>query len=51
MGKARYGSNDFANSIFKKNIKSFYFGNMERDFTYIDDVTEFVFRLLSKTAE
>ena len=39
----------FANSIFKKKpLKVFNFGNMERDFTYIDDVTEFVFRLLNK---
>ncbi len=41
----------FAESIIKeKPINIFNNGNMERDFTYIDDVTEILFRLISKPA-
>ncbi len=41
----------FAKSIFeKKPIKVFNNGNMDRDFTYIDDVTEIIFRLIDKSA-
>ena len=41
----------FTDSIIKdKPINIFNHGNMERDFTYIDDVTEILFRLISKPA-
>jgi len=41
----------FTESIIKdKPINIFNNGNMERDFTYIDDVTEIIFRLISKPA-
>ena len=41
----------FAKSIFeKKAIKVFNNGNMDRDFTYIDDVIEIIIRLIDKPA-
>ena len=41
----------FANSIIKKKpINIFNFGNMQRDFTYIDDVVEGIVRCCSKPA-
>ena len=41
----------FTDSIIKdKPINIFNNGNMARDFTYIDDVTEILFRLISKPA-
>ena len=41
----------FTDSIIKnKPINIFNNGNMERDFTYIDDVTEIIFRLITKPA-
>ena len=40
----------FAKSIFeKKPIKIFNYGKMSRDFTYIDDVTEIIGRLIYKS--
>ena len=41
----------FAKSIFEKTpIKVFNNGDMDRDFTYIDDVIEIIFRLIDKPA-
>ena len=41
----------FANSILKsKPINIFNYGDMQRDFTYIDDVVEIVFRCIQKPA-
>ena len=51
-----WGRPDMAPMIFAKNIFSrkpirvFNNGNLTRDFTYIDDVIETIFRLLSKPA-
>ncbi len=39
----------FTKSIFsKKPIKIFNYGNMSRDFTFIDDIVEYIYRLLDK---
>ncbi len=39
----------FTKSIFsKKPIKIFNYGNMSRDFTFIDDTVEYIYRLLDK---
>lgn len=41
----------FANAIYNKNpIKVFNYGNMQRDFTYIDDIVEGVVRVLDRNA-
>ena len=45
------GSNDIYKVILEnKPIKIFNFGNMTRDFTYIDDVAEILMRLINKPA-
>jgi len=42
----------FTKSIFeRKPIEIYNFGNMKRDFTYIDDVVECIFRICSKPAQ
>jgi len=42
----------FTDAIFKSHpIKVFNYGKMERDFTYIDDITEGVLRILEKDVE
>jgi len=52
-----WGRPDMAPMIFaealinRKKIKIFNFGNMERDFTYIDDVSEAIYRCCFKKAE
>ena len=52
LGKTGYGSNDIANAILnEKPIKLFNYGNMKRDFTYIDDIVEAIFLCCKKPAK
>ena len=39
-----------SNELSNEPLKIFNYGEMERDFTYIDDVIEIIFRLLTKPA-
>ena len=42
----------FAKAIYEKTpLKIFNYGEMSRDFTFIDDVTEILFRLINKPAQ
>ena len=50
-GDLIYGTNDFAKAIIeKKPIKIFNYGNMKRDFTYIDDIVEGIYKCTEKIA-
>ena len=52
MGQTRHSADDFTKSIINsKPIKIFNNGLMSRDFTYIEDVSEAVFRCALKPAE
>ena len=51
MGAAGYGGNVFTKAILEgRPIDVYNNGDMERDFTYVDDVTEGVVRVLAEVA-
>ena len=49
LGKARYGTFKFTQKILKqKKITVFNKGQMSRDFTYIDDVIDYTYKIIRK---